>query len=107
MTEPESAVPVAPEPQRPRRESRIRRFFMRHLPLSIAALALAVVVTTIGLYFWASSPGFEGLMRQRLIAQIQQSVGGRVEIRSFHWKLLNLEADADGVVIHENGEWKI
>jgi len=100
MTEAESVLPVAPEPQRPRHESRIRRFFLRHLPLSIAALALAVVVMIVGLYFWASSPGFEGLMRKRLIAQIQQSVGGRVEIKSFHWKLLDLEADADGVVIH-------
>ena len=100
MSEPESTLPVAAEPQPPRRRSRLRRFFLRHLPLSIAALALATVVTIIGLYFWASSPGFEGIMRQSLIGLIQQSVGGRVEIASFHWDLLNLESDADGVVIH-------
>jgi len=100
MTGPESELPVAPEPQRPRRPSRLRRFFLRHLPLSVAAIALAVVVVVIGLYFWASSPSFEWIVRQRLIAQIQQSVGGRVEIASFHWRLLDLEADADGVVIH-------
>ena len=44
MTGPESELPVAPEPQRPRRPSRLRRFFLRHLPLSVAAIALAVVV---------------------------------------------------------------
>ena len=100
MSEPESELPLTPEPRRPGHTSRMRRFFLRHLPLSVAAIALAVVAMTIGLYFWASSPGFEGIMRQRLIAQIQQSVGGRVEIARFHWDLLNLDADADGVVIH-------
>jgi translocation and assembly module TamB len=100
MSEHESELPLTPEPRRPGHTSRMRRFFLRHLPLSVAAIALAVVAMTIGLYFWASSPGFEGIMRQRLIAQIQQSVGGRVEIARFHWDLLNLEADADGVVIH-------
>ena len=100
MSEPATAPPITPEPRRPRHTSRLRRFFLRHLPLSVAALALAVVAMAIGLYLWASSPGFEGMMRQRMIAQIQQSVGGRVEIARFHWDLLNLEADADGVVIH-------
>ena len=98
MTEPESALPLVPE--RPRHPSRLRRFFLRHLPLSIAVLVLGVVVLTIGLYFVASSASFEGFVRQGLIAQIQQSVGGRVEIKSFHWSLLDLEADAGGLVIH-------
>jgi translocation and assembly module TamB len=100
MTEPESALPIAPRPRRPRHQSRLRRFFLRHLPLSIAALVLIVVVLIIGSYFVASSAGFEAIVRQGLIAQMQQSIGGRVEIASFHWHLLDLEANADGVVIH-------
>ena len=100
MTEPESAQPPAPASSRPRRTSRLRRFFLRHVPLSFATVALALVVIVVGFYFWASSSSFEGIVRQGLIAQIQQSVGGRVEIGSFHWDLLNLEADANGLVIH-------
>jgi translocation and assembly module TamB len=78
----------------------LRRFFFRHLPLSFAGLALLLVAATVCLYFYASSASFEGFIRQRLISQIERSVGGRVEIASFHWNLLNLEADADGLVIH-------
>ena len=54
----------------------------------------------VGLYFVASSAAFENVVRKRLIAQIEELTGGRAEIASFHWRLLHLEAEADGVVIH-------
>jgi translocation and assembly module TamB len=97
MSEPESTLPVPEEPPRP---SRLRRFFLRHLPLAAGGAALLLTVATAGLYFWMSSAGFESLVRKRLVAVLEQSTGGRVEIASFHWRLLNLEADAGGVVIH-------
>jgi translocation and assembly module TamB len=94
MSEPESMLPVQPRP------SRLRRFFLRHLPLSVAGAAVLLALTVTGLYFWASSTEFEGLVRKRLITLLEKSTGGRVEIASFHWHLLNLEADAGGLVIH-------
>ena len=100
MTEPESALAVTPDPLRARRRSRLRRFFLRHLPLSLAGLAALAVISVVILYVWASSPRFESFVRRWMIAQIEQSTGGRVEINSFHWDLLHLEADADGLVIH-------
>ena len=100
MTEPESTLPVTPEPAPGRRRSRVRRFFLRHVPLSLAGLAALVAVSIVILYVWASSPRFEGFVRKRMIDQIEQSTGGRAEINAFHWDLLNLEADADGLVIH-------
>jgi translocation and assembly module TamB len=54
----------------------------------------------VALYYWASSASFENIVRNRVIAQIQNATGGRAEIRSFHWKLLKLEADIDGIVLH-------
>ncbi len=80
--------------------SRLRRFFFRHLPLSLAAAAVLLVLTAVVAYFVMSSAAFENLMRKRLIAQIENATGGRAEIESFHWRLLHLEAEADGVVIH-------
>ncbi len=59
-------------------------------------LALAAVAA----FFIASSAAFENLVRERLIAQIETVTGGRTEIASFHWRLLALEAEANGVVIH-------
>ncbi|MGD0547127.1 MAG: hypothetical protein ABR991_04790, partial [Terracidiphilus sp.] len=108
MSEPEStprlpAEAPAPEPSRqaaPRRPSRLRRFFLRHLPLSLAGGIVLLAVTLVGLYFWASSPGFEDFVRRQMVAKLETATGGRVEIGAFHWHLLSLEAEADGVVIH-------
>jgi hypothetical protein len=98
MSEPESTLPIPAEP--PRSPSRLRRFFLRHLPLSVAGLGVLLTVTVVGFYFGASSARFEAFVRNRMVAWLEQSTGGRVEIASFHWRLLHLEADADGLVIH-------
>ena len=100
MSERESTLPTPSEPSRPAKPSRLRRFFLRHLPLTVAAGAVLVAIGAVCLYFWASSATFEGIVRKRLVAYLEQSTGGRVEIASFHWHLLDLEADAGGLVIH-------
>jgi translocation and assembly module TamB len=100
MSEHESTLPVPPEPSRPAKPSRLRRFFLRHLPFSVAAGAVLVALCAVCFYFWASSAAFEGIVRKRLVAYLEQSTGGHVEIASFHWHLLDLEAEADGLVIH-------
>jgi translocation and assembly module TamB len=92
--------PVMPARPPRRKWSRLRRFCFRHLPLSIAALVAFVLFNAIGAYFYMSSAAFENLVRGRLVAEIERLTGGRVEIASFHWRLLDLEADMDGVVIH-------
>jgi translocation and assembly module TamB len=82
------------------RPRRLRRFFLRHLPLTVASAAVLLMIATAGLYFWASSASFENMVRRHLVKIIQEATGGRAEIASFHWRLLNLEAEADGVTIH-------
>ena len=100
MTELQSVPPVPPETHAPRKRTRLRRFFLRHLPLSIAAAMLLLAATATALYFWASSASFENLVRQRIVHRLETATGGRVEIASFHWSLRHLEASATGVVIH-------
>ena len=97
MSESESQLPDAEQSPQP---SRLRRFFLRHVPLGIAGLLVLVALVVVGLYLWMSSAQFEGIVLRRLVAEIEQSTGGRAEIASFHWRLLHLEADADGLVIH-------
>jgi len=91
-----------PDPQPPRRRmrSRLRRFFLRHLPLAVAGLVAIVALLAAGLYFIASSSVFENAVRKRFIVLVEKTTGGRAEIASFHWRLLHLEAEADGLVIH-------
>ena len=88
-----------PPPRRGVR-SRLRRFFLRHLPLTVASIAVFLMVLAVSLYFVASSSVFENAVRRRLITQLEELTGGRAEIASFHWRLLHFEAEADGVVIH-------
>jgi translocation and assembly module TamB len=99
MSDPQSNLPIA-DPQPPLRPSRLRRFFLRHLPLTLAGIMALIVLATTSLYFVMSSERFEGLVRTRLVADLEQATGGRVDVASFHWHLLSLEADAEGIVIH-------
>jgi translocation and assembly module TamB len=80
--------------------SRLRRFFLRHVPLTLAGLFVLLVILAVGAYFVASSAAFENAVRKHLITSVEDLTGGRTEIASFHWRLLHLEAEADGVVIH-------
>lgn len=101
----EARTPVAEErqlEQHPRRglRARLRRFFLRHVPLAIAGGIVLLALLAVGAYFVASSSQFENAVRERLIAQIESATGGRTEIASFHWRLLQLAAEADGIVIH-------
>jgi translocation and assembly module TamB len=103
MSEPEKiANQELPEPRKPRSAARrrLRRFFLRHLPLAITGAAVLLAVLAAGLYFAASSTAFENVVRKHLITSIEELTGGRVEIASFHWRLLHFEAEADGLVIH-------
>ena len=62
--------------------------------LSILAIAIA------GASWYATTPAFEALVRARLITTLQKATGGRVELSAFHWRLRNLEFEADDLTIH-------
>ena len=76
-----------------------RPFFRRFLIL-LACIAFILIAAPIALYLWSSTDATQDLVRRRMIAMLEQSTGGRVQIASFHWHLLSLEADAGGLVIH-------
>jgi len=103
MSEDESTPPLlteTPAPSNAAAPSRLRRFFLRHLPITVAGAVILLAITGAGLFFWASSAGFENFVRGYLVNKVESATGGRVEIASFHWNLLHLEAEADGLVIH-------
>ncbi|HTW79472.1 MAG TPA: translocation/assembly module TamB domain-containing protein [Terracidiphilus sp.] len=87
-------------PPTPRATSRLRRFFTRHVPFTIAGAIALLILASIGTYFYLSSAYFQNVMRGRIVRNLAALTGGTVEIRSFHWDLLHLEADISGLVIH-------
>jgi translocation and assembly module TamB len=70
------------------------------VPLSLAAIVALALLSATCLYYWMSSAQFENIARKRLIAELEKATGGHVEVATFHWRLLDLEAEATGLVIH-------
>lgn len=93
MSEPPAMLPTKAEPPRPR--GRLRRFL-----ILAACVGFVLIAAPLAFYIWASSAATENLVRRSMVEWLEQATGGRVEIASFHWRLLSLEADAGGVVIH-------
>jgi translocation and assembly module TamB len=101
MREREQTPPAVLEPDQDQEpdQPRTSRRYLRHLLWTGSALTVLMMVV-LGLFFYASSDAFENIVRKRLVARLETATGGRVEIAFFHWHLLRLEAEADGIVIH-------
>ncbi len=91
-----SHLPPAVPPLRSPRASRARRWLL----WIGGGAALLLIAAFLGLVIWAGSPACEDLVRRRLVASIEAATGGHVEIAAFHWHLLDLDAEASGLVIH-------
>ena len=84
-------VNIAP-PEIPTRKRVLRRV------LIVAGVALGAMF--IGLLFYLNSDAFRETVRQRVIAELGNMTGGKVEVESFTWRLSNLHFDARNVTIH-------
>ena len=95
-------VPPGDEPLReeapaPRRHPhRVRNLIV----FSTLWTVLALVVMGGILAWYASTPSFENRVRRALIAELQKSTGGRVELQKFSWRMTHLEFEADNLTIH-------
>ena len=58
-----------------------------------AALAIAFLNLVVGTGLYLTSAGFEDDMRRLLIGQLEQTTGGKTELREFHWNLSRLELE--------------
>jgi translocation and assembly module TamB len=67
------------------------------LPAIIGILILLAFLMA-GWYF--SSPRFQEVVRARVVAQLQRSTGGQVELGAFQWNLSQLRFEARSLTIH-------
>ena len=75
---------------------RTRRKFWR----VVLIVALVIVVLVGGVVWYANTPQFENTVRKKVVAELKQATGGRVELGAFRWRLLHLEFVADNLTIH-------
>ena len=69
MTEPE-ATPTG-SAEKPEEPTKARPRRLRRILWAAAGIATLLVASTICLYFWASSAGFENLVRKWMIAKLE------------------------------------
>jgi translocation and assembly module TamB len=63
-------------------------------------LLLLLFLVVAGLMFYASTPYFANVVRQKVVTVLEDATGGRVEIQSLHWNLRHLSVEVDGLTIH-------
>src|SRR5438477_248811 len=68
--------------------------------ISTVTTASLVLMAVVGAVFLAQSGWLRERLRQRIIAQAEQTTGGRVEIGAFHLDWRSLTAAIDNLTIH-------
>ncbi len=63
-------------------------------------LVLLLILVVGGLLFYASTPHFANIVRQKVVTVLEDATGGRVEIQSMRWNLRHLAVEADNLTIH-------
>jgi translocation and assembly module TamB len=67
---------------------------------TLAGLLALMVLAAVGGYFYLQSGSFQEFAIRKIIAQVDQSTGGRAEIRAFDFDLRSLTAHLYGIVVH-------
>jgi translocation and assembly module TamB len=68
--------------------------------LMAGVVVLLLLGGTLALVLYLRSPQFNDLIRQKVVASIEDVTGGRVELGAFHWNLSHLDFEATNLVIH-------
>jgi translocation and assembly module TamB len=61
---------------------------------------LGLIVVLVAGFFYLNSDSFRETVRQRVILELRQMTGGKVEVESFTWDLSTLHFEARNVTIH-------
>jgi translocation and assembly module TamB len=62
--------------------------------------AALLIVAALGAAVFLRSASFQGMLRQRLVAALEEASGGRVELQEFSFELSRLRIDLRGLTIH-------
>ncbi|HWR34666.1 MAG TPA: translocation/assembly module TamB domain-containing protein [Clostridia bacterium] len=65
-----------------------------------AVLGLSLLMLVVVAAWYLTSGRFRDFVRGRLVAQLEQMTGGRVELKTLRWNLSALEVEATDITIH-------
>lgn len=98
-----NAIPrntAEPDPQ-PTGSPRPRSRRLRRLLVFGALWTVLVLIALVAVTAWiASTPAFQNRVRRAVVAELQKSTGGRVDLKKFTWRLTHLEFEVDDLTIH-------
>lgn len=87
--------PANPNPPAP------NRLGVHHWLLRVVIAAIVVLLLlALGAIWYANTPRFARFLRGKVISELQQATGGRVEMGTFQWSLLHLEFVVNNLTIH-------
>ncbi len=72
----------------------------RRSVLGPAIAGILILVVFVGAAWYLTSAGFRAYVRNRVIADLENVTGGRVELGSLQWNLSQLHITADNLTIH-------
>ena len=74
---------------------------VRHWLLRVVLAAIVVLLLlALGAIWYANTPRFARFLRGKVIAEIQRTTGGRVEMGTLQWSLLHLDFVVNNLTIH-------
>ena len=69
-------------------------------PQVLAVVFVLLLLLVSGIVWYASTPQFQNLVREKLVSTLEQATGERVELGAFKWSLRHLAFEADELTIH-------
>jgi translocation and assembly module TamB len=63
-------------------------------------VVLLLLLSVGGLVFYASTPHFANIVRNKAVNVLEDATGGKVELQSLRWSVLHLSVDVEGLTIH-------
>ena len=92
------SITPRPEPPAPPRRRSVRA---GRVALHVVFWVLLVAIALVGAFAWyATTPSFENRIRHAVIAELEKTTGGRVQLQRFSWQLSHLAFEADDLTIH-------
>lgn len=84
----------------PAKRRSIGRRVWRGLAWTVGGLLLLLVVLFFGFAWYSTTPDFQRRVGKEVVSVLEDSTGGRVELRGLSFDLWHLAIEVDGLVIH-------